>query len=277
MKSELVKKNVLGKLHKAPTESHKGENGVLLVIGGSKKYHGAPLLAIKSASKFVDLVYFYSPERENMELLHFLRAHKNTFIAIDRRELDETINKADCILIGNGMEIDDANKKLLNQLLKKYGKGKRFVLDGGALHLVDKRLLNKNVCITPHGMEYYSLFNKHGNQKSVQLMSKKFGCVILLKSPEGDIICDGKSIAINETGNAGMTKGGTGDVLAGLVGAFSCKNDLFIAAKAAIYLNGMAGDVLKRIRGNNFDADDLADSIPIIFQKVTHPNTGNKL
>ncbi|MFH1751307.1 MAG: bifunctional ADP-dependent NAD(P)H-hydrate dehydratase/NAD(P)H-hydrate epimerase, partial [Candidatus Micrarchaeota archaeon] len=96
----------LHRLYSVPEGSHKGENGILTVIGGSGKYHGAPLLAIKAASRFVDLLYFHSPEKRNAELLYFLKGHKCTFIAIEGKELKKTIEKSDCVLIGNGMEIN---------------------------------------------------------------------------------------------------------------------------------------------------------------------------
>ncbi|MEK6954411.1 MAG: NAD(P)H-hydrate dehydratase [Candidatus Micrarchaeota archaeon] len=246
--------------------SHKGQNGILTIIGGSTKYHGAPLLAIKAASRFVDLLYFHSPEKSNMELLHFLKGHKCTFIGIDAKELDKTIQKSDCVLIGNGMEINPANKKLLNSLLKKYSKKKKFVLDAGALHMVDKKLLNSNVIITPHILEFYALFGKNANKASAPGMAKKYGCIVLLKHPDGDLISDGKSLFINQTGNEGMTKGGTGDTLAGLCAALACKNSLFLAAKCAAYLNGLAGDLLKKERGVHFDADDLADYFGVAFE-----------
>lgn len=259
---------IIRQLYSPPESSHKGQNGVLTVIGGSKKYHGAPLLAIKAASRFVDLLYFYSPEKENGGLLHYLKAHKCTFIAIDGKELDKTIEKSDCVLIGNGLEINKVNERLVNSILNKYNKKKRIVLDAGALHLVEPKLLNLNVCITPHILEFYSLFGKRGNQKTVPEMAAKYGCTILLKHPEGDLISDGKELAINMTGNEGMTKGGTGDTLAGLVAGLACKNKLFVAAKSAAYLNGFAGDLLKKERGVHYDADDLADYLPVAFHKA---------
>ncbi|MFH1442988.1 MAG: NAD(P)H-hydrate dehydratase [Candidatus Micrarchaeota archaeon] len=267
-----VSKEILQQLYASPEGSHKGQNGVLTIIGGSRKYHGAPLLAIKSASRFADLIYFHSPEKNNLDLLRFLKTHKCTFIAIERRELEKTIEKSDCVLMGNGMEINGANRKMLNSVLAKFG-DKKFVLDAGALHMVEKKLLSPNICITPHVIEFNSLFNKPANQKNVFEKAYEYKCVILLKHPEADIVTDGKELFTNKTGNEGMTKGGTGDTLAGLVAAFGCKNPLFIAAKSAIFLNGFAGDLLKHERGTHFDADDLADYFGIAFHKAT----GNKI
>jgi len=214
------------------------------------------------------LLYFHSPEKRNGELLHYLKAHKCTFIAIEEKELENTIGKSDCILLGNGMEINAENKRLVNSILKKYSKKKRIVLDAGALHMADKKLFNLNTCVTPHILEFYTLFGKYGNKKTVPEMAAKYGCTVLLKLASGDLISDGKELAINETGNEGMTKGGTGDTLAGLVAGLACKNKLLVAAKAAAYLNGLAGDFLKKERGTHYDADDLADYLGIAFEKA---------
>ncbi|MBI5224336.1 NAD(P)H-hydrate dehydratase [Candidatus Micrarchaeota archaeon] len=267
MNSEVITSRIMKKLYVAPENSHKGQNGVLTIIGGSKKYHGAPLLAISAASRFADLLYFHSPEKQNNSLLQFLKSKKSTFIAIGKSEIAATIKKSDCVLIGNGLELNPQNKRLVNSLLKKFP-SKKFILDAGALHLVDKKLLSENVCLTPHMLEFASLFGKPASEQTVVEMASKCNCVILLKHPDGDLVSDGYEIAKNFTGNEGMTKGGTGDVLAGLLAAIACKNDLFTSAKSAAFLNGYAGDLLKKRMGTNFDAQDLADELANAYMEA---------
>jgi len=65
-----------------------------------------------------------------------------------------------------------------------------------------------------------------------------------------------------------MTKGGTGDVLAGLIAGLACKNDLFLAASVGAYINGLAGDTLYKKVGPYFNASDLCEEIPMIMEKV---------
>ena len=96
-------------------------------------------------------------------------------------------------------------------------------------------------------------------------MSKKFGCTILLKGVK-DYIFTKKNIWMNETGNEGMTKGGTGDVLAGLVSALYCKNEAEIAACVGAYVNGLAGDRLKERVGIYYNASDLVEEIPYVLK-----------
>ena len=95
----------------------------------------------------------------------------------------------------------------------------------------------------------------------------KYSCTILLKGST-DIICDSEKCALNKTGNEGMTKGGTGDVLAGLVAALACKNDCFTATAAGAFICGLSGDELYKKVGTFFNASDLCEQIPGTFHHL---------
>ncbi len=264
--ARIIGSQVLRRLRKPAPESRKGENGILLVVGGSGKYHGAPLLAIKTASRVVDLVYFHSPASLNHGVLGRMKSESNCFITLDRRDLLEAAGKSDCILVGNGLELNSRNKVLVNTLLRHF-RGKKFVLDAGALHLVESSLLGANTLVTPHSLEFKALFGVEASPEEAKRQAAKRGCVILLK--QRFCYCtDGKSISRNANGNEGMTKGGTGDVLAGLCAAFACKNPLLLSAEAAAFANGLAGDMLEKERGVYYNADDLAGAIPLALKKA---------
>jgi NAD(P)H-hydrate epimerase len=98
-------------------------------------------------------------------------------------------------------------------------------------------------------------------------MAKKYDCTIVLKGVE-DVVCDKKECVVSKTGNEGMTKGGTGDVLAGLIAALYCKNDAFLAAAAGVYLNGLAGDRLYTMVGPYFNSSDLVMELPQVMAEV---------
>ena len=99
------------------------------------------------------------------------------------------------------------------------------------------------------------------------MFAKEYNCVVLLKG-KTDIVCsEGVCLQISG-GNAGMTKGGTGDVLAGLVAALACKNELFLAAAAGSYFNKRAGEALFEKVGYYFNATDLAQEIPVVMKKL---------
>ena len=98
-------------------------------------------------------------------------------------------------------------------------------------------------------------------------VAKKYQCIVLLKGDK-DIASNGKETRVIEGGNPGMTKGGTGDVLAGLIAALACKNDPFLATIAGSFINKKAGDALYEKVGPYFNATDLANEIPIIMKKL---------
>ncbi|MEM4255535.1 MAG: NAD(P)H-hydrate dehydratase [Candidatus Norongarragalinales archaeon] len=261
-----IKRRVIQKLFTPAKNSHKGQNGVLFVIGGSEKYHGAPLLAIKAASRIVDLVYFHSPAVLNHAVLVAIKRKSDCFIAVPGEEVFGAAEKCDCLLVGNGLELNGENKVLVNMLLKMFPQ-KKFVLDAGALHLVERKFLGPNVLVTPHPLEFKALFGAEASPLEAKRQAAKYGCVVLLKK----IFCfvtDGKTLFQNKNGNQGMTKGGTGDVLAGLAAAFACKNSLLLSAQAAAFLNGFAADRLKKRKGIYYNADDLVEEIPFVLKQL---------
>ncbi|MAF14114.1 MAG: hypothetical protein CMI53_04465 [Parcubacteria group bacterium] len=246
-------------LNQPGDSSHKGDNGKILIIGGSKYFHGAPVYASKTASKIVDLVYFSSVP-ENNEVIKKMKTKTNAFITVPRAEVFKAAKKVDVILIGPGLGVDQQAKQLTNDMLKKF-KNKKFVLDADALKVVDKKLLNKNCIVTPHKQEFKKLFGLTASRQAAGKMAKKYNCIVVLKGVT-DFVADHNQTKLNTTGNAGMTKGGTGDVLAGLIGGLACTNGLFLAASAGVFINGLAGDRLKKKVYYNYNATDLIKEIP---------------
>lgn len=243
------------KLFVPEKDSHKGENGKLLIIGGSRQYQGAPMFSILAARRFVDLVYFYPGERDP----YLISAVKTIPEAMVVYDLDN-VGKMDCVLFGIGLA--DAKFNRLDTLTKK---SKKLVIDGDGLRIIAKtKKIPKGAILTPHEGEFRLLFGIEGSAANVKKMAAKHRCVILKKGPV-DIIADGRTgngkLATNAVHNQGMTKGGTGDVLAGLVAALACKNDSFVAAIAGARINGLAGNMLKKKYGYNFCASDLADAL----------------
>ena len=112
------------------------------------------------------------------------------------------------------------------------------------------------------------IFGIPGTKKNVEAIAKKNKCIIVKKDPKADIITDGKKTVLNKVHSRGMTKGGSGDVLAGLIAAFACKSDPFTAAVAGTYLNGYTGKLLEKKYGYNFCSSDLADLLSQSMKKL---------
>ncbi len=298
MKSEFNRED-LQKLYIPPVDSHKGQNGKLMVIGGSHLFHAASLWSLTAASRIVDMV-FYSSIPENNEIVQNAKEEFRNGIVVRRDQLDAYIEESDVILIGPGMPRaegqeagDDDTKELTERLLKQYPR-KKWVIDGGSLQVIDPRVIPANAILTPHQGEFDMLFSgvileakpieshseeilptsRQGGSRSLPLqddmvseMAKEYNCIILLKGPT-DIVCSPTECISIPGGNAGMTKGGTGDVLAGLVAGLACKNDPFLATTAGSYINKKAGESLEKTMGLNFNASDLASEIPMVMQKL---------
>lgn len=281
----------LKQIHLPSPDSHKGQNGRLLIIGGSRLFHAASLWALEVASRIVDLVH-YSSVKENNKIVQRLKEEFRNGIVVSRSEIESYIEEDDCILIGPGMvreeraisnfksqvtnisEIEKMKKEgeqtyfLTKFLLTKYPE-KKWVIDAGALQMLEPDWIPQKAILTPHHKEFDNLVakNSKNTSESAKLFAKNHRCIILLKGKTDLVAGDNQYLEI-EGGNAGMTKGGTGDVLAGLVAALYCKNDAFTSAAVASYINKKAGDDLYEKKGLWFNASDLADQIPRTMKKL---------
>lgn len=265
MNMQIINSDILKALVKPNIASHKGQNGRILVIAGSDKYHGALLMAVKSASRIIDMVYVHSVDA-NLKLIEKLKSEIATFICVTAGELWETVDLVDAILIGPGLEESRLNRKLVERLLKEHP-DKKVIVDATALWHVDPELLHPNCVVTPHSREFMNVFGCDPTEENVLKMAKYYQCKIVFTSAT-DIISDGKDVWLNKTGNEGMTKGGTGDVLSGLITGLSATNDLLISAQVGAYLNGLAGDRLKAKVGTFFNAEDLIGELGEVWKEL---------
>lgn len=262
----------LKKLYIPVSGAHKGDNGKLLIIGGSVLFHAASLWSLQVASRIVDMV-FYSSVPQNNELVEREKQEFRNGIIVPRNKIEHYIDEAECILIGPGMpredgveEGDDDTKELTEKLLKTYP-DKKWVVDGGSLQVISPELLPKTAIVTPHHKEFQTLFKVEPTPENVEEMAKKYQITILLKG-EKDYVCDSHNSVFVSGGNSGMTKGGTGDVLAGLVAALYCKNEAFLSTTSASFINKKAGESLAKRMGIYFNSSDLASEIPVVMKDI---------
>ncbi|MEW6528544.1 MAG: NAD(P)H-hydrate dehydratase [Candidatus Micrarchaeota archaeon] len=247
-------KKIFRSLHYPKESSHKGQNGKLLIIGGSKMYSGSPLFSILAARRFVDLLYFY-PAQYDSFLIQAVKNIPETIVIDDLNKIKEV----DCVLFGGGMGLAKFNTSILKD-------AKKVVVDAQGFEYLPYKMINSNYILTPHVIEFERYFKIPADEKNIISMAKKYKCTILKKGTP-DIISNGKKIFKNDTHNPGMTKGGTGDTLAGLVAALACTNQNFEAAVAGTYINGLAGNMLTIRYGYNFCASDLANTLAKAYFK----------
>ncbi len=283
----------LKQLYIPSQDSHKGQNGKVMVIGGSHLFHAASLWSLMIVSRIVDMV-FYSSVPENNRIVEEVKKEFRNGIVVRRNDSESYIEESDAILLGPGMlrtknsesgsknyesrsleeinQLDDEGEQsywLTKYLLEKYPQ-KKWIIDAGALQMMDPQWLlglPGNALLTPHPLEFERVFGVKATPETVAEMAKKYQCIILIKGQKDSVCSPEKCVEISG-GNAGMTKGGTGDVLAGLVAALASKNDLFLAAAAGSYLNKKAGEALFEKVGYYFNASDLADEIPKVMKEL---------
>jgi NAD(P)H-hydrate epimerase len=277
---KLVTKAMIKKVyHERPINSKKGDYGRVLIVGGSVKYTGAPVLAARAAlAAGCDLAYIAAPERaaniaaRTPDLITY--PIKGEYIKQKNlKQIMKISSGKDAVLIGNGLCCGKSTNAFARNFVKRCEIP--MVIDADALHAIKKMKFNGNVILTPHAGEFFALTgektSKNINERALQVrhVAKKINATILLKGRE-DIISDGVSVYVNKTGNAYMTKGGTGDVLAGICVSLLAqltkkKTDALTAACAAAYINGAAGDAVANKKRYALLASDIIDEIPKII------------
>ncbi|MBP9700500.1 NAD(P)H-hydrate dehydratase [Candidatus Woesebacteria bacterium] len=269
--------------------SHKGQNGKVMVIGGSELFHAASRWALDVVASMVDMV-FYSSVPLNNALIREAKGEFWSGVIVPRGELENYLSEADVVLIGPGMTRQTLNDrsydqlsdqdwntntyKITNYLLQKYSH-KKWVIDAGALQMVDPHLLQKQMICTPHQGEFAQLAQKVGIslssdlKKDTQQVSVALGSVTIVHKGEIDFVCQGEREQAVSGGNAGMTKGGTGDVLAGLIaGLYTMSDDPFSVGVVGSYVNKTAGDQLFSQVGPFYSTQQLVLQIPKVLKTL---------
>lgn len=282
IRSTLVKKLMPNR----EKDSHKGDNGKLLIVGGSIEYYGAPVLsALGALYSGVDLVYLYVPEC-NFDVTRSLfpdfivRKFPGEYLTKSAvPAITELARECNTLLIGPGLgeqetSIDAVREMLLNLKIPT-------VLDASAMYALKKIPsfpLPQPIVVTPHLNEFQKLTDREFpvrdaealRQKKMlylQTISKELKIHIVLKGMEDFVTSDMGETFLNTTGNSGMTVGGSGDVLSGFIASLMAQGcDAFAAARAATYIFGLVGEKLYKEKGYGYTATDLARGIPEVMK-----------
>ena len=260
--------------------SRKGDNGIVLVVGGSYIYHGAPILSSLAALRCgTDLVYTSVP-KINVSPTRAISPNLIVIPLVDQKLTRGAVNKLvgaiprnlDSATIGMGLAIQEKNA-LLSLVKSLLDRDVRISLDASALIPDVLPLLeNKNVVVTPHAGEFKRLFgqmvpsSKNERIKLVEKNAKKYGITVLLKGST-DIISNGSDTFLYSKKIPAMTVGGTGDVLSGLVAGFLSKNrNTLESAAAATFINGLAGKAAQKKLGLHITSMDVLEELPFVMK-----------
>lgn len=270
---------------KRVAQSHKGQNGKVLVIAGSIDYHGAAIFAAWGAlNSGADLVTMIVPE-SNFEVSRnfspdlIIRKYPGEYLNSRAQEMIMALSlKADVVVIGPGLGERPETMRVIKFIVEHLQVP--TVLDADAiqvLEMLDKMPLKQSLTITPHHAEFERLTGKpfkitdpaDHKVRVIRTLANDLKINILLKGPIDIIAGDDGRIEENQTGNAGMTTGGSGDVLAGLVAGLIAQGlTPFDACAGGAYVLGLAGDKLFKEKGYAYKASDLAGEIPYIVKDI---------
>ncbi|WP_269433869.1 NAD(P)H-hydrate dehydratase [Haloferax gibbonsii] len=251
-------------------QSHKGDHGDVLVVGGGP-YTGAPALAAQSALRAgADLARVACPEAVAREVQGYsenliVRGFSGDRLAPEHvPDLLDFAADRDVVVFGPGLGDADESLDAVREFLAAYDG--TAVVDADALQVVPEVETEATLICTPHQGELRKMGGEtdadwETRRDLVREFAADLGHTLLVKGAY-DVVSDGDGVRVNRTGNPGMTVGGTGDVLAGATGALAAVLPPLDAAAVAAYANGRAGDLAAEAFGGGLVATDLLERLP---------------
>ncbi len=289
LKGSIVTETIRKKLPARLLDSHKGSHGHLLVLGGSAGKTGAAILSCQGALRSgCGLVTAAVPHELNSILENNLIEAMTiplpaSTISLSDADYDfiyRNMEGMDAVVLGPGIGLDEKTRALVVRLYQKISLP--MVVDADALNIL---ALQQNILanpggdrvLTPHPGEMSRLtgqttteIQKDRIAAALRLCQKSACEVVTVLKGAGTIIANGNgNWAINTTGNQGMAAGGMGDVLAGLIGGLLSQGLApWDAARAGVYLHGLAADRLQRKTTYGYTASEVAETLPYTINGV---------
>ena len=257
-------------------DGHKGDFGRIYVAAGSVGYTGAPVYAAEAASRTGSgLVFVGVPEA----VYPIVAARCATAMAQplpeDRAVLLERMDRCDAAVLGPGLGRSPQAEDLTLFLLEKLEKPLVLDADGinaAAAHIHVLRDRRGPTVVTPHEGEFLRLGGdlSRGREDAALAMARALGCVVVLKGPGTVVAAPDGRVRRNTTGNCGMAKGGSGDILAGMIASLIGQGaEPFDAAACAVWLHGRAGDLCSRdLTEYAMTPPDMIERLPAVFREL---------
>jgi NAD(P)H-hydrate epimerase len=272
---------------KRPRDSHKGTYGRTLIIAGSEGMMGAPALAARAALRTGGGLVAVSAPRELFPSIH---ASIPEATCVDRdlsNALSESaLSRYDAIAIGPGLGLSFEAERTLVHILRRADCP--VIIDADALNIISaagrKGRLPETAVITPHEGEAARLLGVSAEEVESDRVSailelvRRFECTVVLKG-DGTLVSSprltselGISALQNTSGNPGMSTGGSGDVLTGVITSLAgqgFETPLCTAASAGVYIHGLAGDIMAtQIGEDGLIASDIAYGVALAIKKL---------
>ena len=269
--------------------SHKGTYGKMLNISGSAFYTGAALLSTNGALRMgVGLCRLATPTRVINAIATavpettYLPLEQDFDGFINEKSVDMIMvelenNKYDAVLTGCGLGNRKTTENLTEIVIRNADCP--VIIDADGLNSIAENInvlkeSKKGIIVTPHPAEFSRMTGipvpeiQKNRISAAKNFAREYGCITVLKGVNTVIAAPDGQTFINTTGNAGLAKGGSGDVLAGMIASLAAQGvEPLYAAAAGVYLHGLAADHLAKTNGMcGILPRDLPDAIPIIMK-----------
>ena len=261
-----------------PRSSRKGDFGRIVVAGGSNEYSGclafnglaalkagADLAIIVAPNRAADIAACYSPD--------LITVPCNTPFP-DPKLVRDRLSRADALIIGGGVVRTPQSHTALLKIIGDCSKP--IIADAEALHAIASHpsaCRGKQVLLTPNAGEYKVLAGQTWPEtatdktRAVKALARRYTASVIVKGAD-DYISDGTHVYVDHEGSPYMTKGGYGDLVAGVAGAVVARGySPFEAGKVAAYIVGRAGSMASKKFGESTLASDTLDEIPFAIRR----------
>ena len=253
---------------KPRSDSHKGDNGRLMIIAGGP-YYGAPAMASMAALRTgTDIVRLFTPSSVSKIVASYCPVLMITELPgniLDSEDVEDLLRASvdyDAVLIGPGLGTAPETILAVKEFVRKCRTP--VIIDADALTAIKGMRLSASAVLTPHKGEFARL---GGSGDDVESLAREVNAVVIRKGSE-DIISDGMNKRVNKYGSAGMTGAGTGDVLAGIIGALLSKGmSAFDSACLGAYISGRAGEIAFDDLSYGMIATDIINRIPLVLKE----------
>jgi NAD(P)H-hydrate epimerase len=259
--------------------THKGTYGHVGIVAGSPGRSGAAVLAARGAIRGGAGLVSVVTDAETAKLVNAGSIESMTYSGDDAAAF---LANKDAVLAGPGLRDDESSYEAIRALLATIEQP--LVIDASALNAFAGRAAELNPhghprVLTPHPGELGRLLGTDAKTINADRIgaardaASRTNCVVVLKGSQSLVADRDGFVHVNPTGNPGMATGGMGDVLAGLVAALLARGaDPLDAARAAVYLHGLAGDLLQHEQGDTgLSALDVAERLPLAIQRLRQP------
>lgn len=285
LNSDLIKKQ----LPKRNPKAHKGDFGKLINVSGSARMCGAAMMstlaAMRSGAGRTTLASAKcvtatcAPHMMEAMTFPMEQTREGTIAAKNLEIIGAEINSSSVCLLGCGLSVSDDIKTLVNYIIENAECA--LVIDADALNCISINIdilskIKVPAVITPHVGEMSRLMGLSIEQvlenfvDNAREFAKKYNITVVLKGHNTIVATPKGDIFENTTGNVGLAKGGSGDVLAGMIASFVAQGmSTESAAVCGVYLHGMAADFLAETMSTySMMARDVIDAIPVVIKKL---------